>query len=143
MTLNFPAFTAGSINAFKEKGNSNQGFDIQAAWALSNHFAVMLNESFRWEKNGGNDSFFPGDSSLLSYKRNFTEIGAGYFSPVQYNERMQFQLFGGAAFGSSNISDEYISNNVHTNKYHNSSVTKIFIQPAIIYNPFKNFFGSA
>jgi hypothetical protein len=137
--LEFSGFYAGSINAFKEKGNHNSGFDIHSSWAFSNHFAVMLNESFRWEKNGGNDSFFPNDSSFLSYKRNFTEIGTGYFTPVEYNERMQFQLFGGVAFGSSNIFDNYVSGSVQTNKYHKSSVTKFFIQPAIIYNPLKNF----
>ena len=81
--LEFSAFYAGSINAFKEKGNYNRGFDIQTAWAVSNHFAVMLNESVRWEKNGGNDSFFPNDSSFLSYKRNFTEVGAGYFTSAE------------------------------------------------------------
>jgi hypothetical protein len=140
--LELAAWYGGSLNIFKEKGNYNRGFDIHTAWAISNHIAAILNESFRWEKNGGNDSFFPDDSSLLSYKRNFTEIGAGYFSAVGYNEKMQFQLFGGAAFGSSNIADDYISNNVHTNKYHNSSVTKVFIQPAIIYNPVKYFSGA-
>jgi len=137
--LEFSGFYVGSINALKEKGNSINGFDLHGAWAVSNHFAVMLNESFRWEKNGGNDSFFPGDSSLLKYKRNFTEFGAGYFTPGAYNEKMQFQLFGGMAFGASDISDDYISNGVHTDKYHNSNVTKIFIQPAVIYNLGKHF----
>ncbi|MEO8413072.1 MAG: hypothetical protein ABI472_05405 [Ginsengibacter sp.] len=132
------AFYGGSVNAFKEKGNYNRGFDIHTAWAMNKHFAGMLNESVRWEKNGGNDSFFPRDSSFLSYKRNFTEIGAGYFSSVQHNDKMQFQVFGGAAFGSSKIFDDYISSNVHVDKYHNSRVTKIFIQPAVIYSPVVN-----
>jgi hypothetical protein len=140
--LELSGFYAGSVNAFKEKGNSNRGFDIHISWAITNHLATMLNESYRWEKNGGNDSFFPNDSSLLSYKRNFTEIGVGYFTPVQYNEKMQFQLFGGAAFGSSNIYDAYVSNNMQINKYHKSNVTKVFLQPAIIYSPFKNFSGA-
>jgi hypothetical protein len=140
--LEFSCFYSGSINAFEEKGNHNSGFDIQSSWAFSNHFAVMLNENFRWEKNGGNDSFFPSDSSSLSYKKNFTEMGVGYFTSVRYNEKMQFQLFGGAAFGSSNINDDYISNRMLSNKYHNSNVTKLFIQPAIIYNPLKNFSGA-
>src|SRR5664279_3612247 len=65
--LDFSGFYAGSINAFKEKGNSINGLDLHGSWAVSNHFAVMLNESFRWEKNRGNDSFFPNDSSLLTY----------------------------------------------------------------------------
>lgn len=137
--LELSAFYAGSINAFEEKGNHNRGFDLQTAWAVSNHFAVMLNESARWEMNGGNDSFFPSDSSLLSYKRNFTEVGAGYFTSAGNNKKMQFQVFGGAAFGSSKIFDDFISNNVQVNKYHYSSVTKVFIQPALMYSPFKTF----
>ena len=140
--LEFSAFYAGSINAFKEKGNSNQGLDVQAAWALGYHFAAMFNESFRWETNGGNDSFFPNDSSLLSYKRNFAEFGIGYFTLMRDNQKMQFQLFGGMAFGASDIADDYVSNNIHTSKYHNSAVTKIFIQPAIVYSPLKNFSGA-
>lgn len=140
--LEFSGFYSGDVNALKEKGNSINGFDLHGSWAVSNHFAIMLNESFSWEKNSDNDSFFPNDSSLLKYKRNFTELGAGYFGPFAYNEKMEFQLFGGVAIGSSNISDDYISNTIHTNKYHNSSVTKIFIQPAIIYNLSKNFSGA-
>jgi len=134
----FSAFYAGSINAFQEKGNYNRGFDLQAAWAVSNHFAVMINESVRWEKNGGNDTFFQNDSSLLSYKRNFTEIGAGYFTTAANNIKMRFQVFGGAAFGSSKIFDDFTSNNVQLNKYHYSRVTKFFIQPALTYSFFKN-----
>jgi hypothetical protein len=137
--LEFSGFYAGSINVFREKGNSNSGFDLHVAWAFSNHFAAMLNQSFRWEKNGGNDSFFPTDSSLLSYNENFTEFGLGYFTPVAYNDKMQLQIFGGLAFGSSHITDNYFSNGVNSLKYHNSNVTKIFLQPAIIYTPLKNF----
>ena len=132
-------FLCRRYKAFKEKGNYIRGFDIHTAWAISNHFAVMLNESVRWEKNGGNDSFFQSDSSSLSYKRNFIEAGAGYFTSVGNNKKMQFQVFGGAAFGSSKISDDFISNNIQLSKHHYSRVTKIFIQPALIYIPFKKF----
>jgi hypothetical protein len=132
----FSAFYAGTINAFKEKGNYNRGFDFHTSWAPGNHFALMLNESVRWEKNGANDSFFPNDSSFLSYKRNFTEAGAGYFTSVENNKKMQFQVFGGVAVGSSKINDDFISNNVEVSKYHHSRVTKVFIQPALNYNLF-------
>ncbi|MGH2564928.1 MAG: hypothetical protein ACRDE5_10460, partial [Ginsengibacter sp.] len=83
--LEFSGFYAGSFYAFKEKGNYNRGFNIHTAWAITNHLAVMFNQSYQWEKNGGNDSFFPADSSHLSYKRNFSEVGVGYFSPIEYN----------------------------------------------------------
>ena len=138
--IELSAFYAGSINVFQGKGNYNRGFDLQTAWAITNHVAFMINESARWEKNGGNDSFFPADSSLLSYKRNFTEFGVGYFSSGKKNTKLQIQAFGGAAFGSSKIFDDFISNNTHENKYHHSNVTKLFVQPALIYSPFKNFY---
>ena len=137
--LEFSAFYAGSVNTFKTKDNYNQGFDIQSAWAASNHFAIILSESARWERNSSNDTYFANDSSLLSYKQNYLEIGGGYFNSPKANPKMQLQIFGGAAFGSSKISDNYRSNNTSTNKYHDSYVTKIFIQPAVLYSPFKNF----
>ena len=140
--LEFSAFYAGSFNDFKGKGNYNRGFDVQTGWAVSNHLAVMVNESARWEKNVDNDTFFYSDSSSLSYKRSFTEFGFGYFSPLHHNEKMKFQVFGGIAFGGSKISDDYFSSRIRTNKYHNSNVTKIFIQPALIYSPTKHFSGA-
>jgi hypothetical protein len=137
--LEVAAYYAGSVNTFKTKDNYNQGFDIQSAWAASNHFAIMLNESARWERNSGNDSYFPGDSSLLSYRQNFIEIGAGYYSNPKNNQKMLLQIFGGAAIGTSKFTDDFVANSTQTNKYHNSNVTKIFIQPAVLYSPLKNF----
>jgi hypothetical protein len=131
------AFYAGAVNAFKDKGSYIRGFDIHAAWAVSHHFAVMVNGSARWEKNGSNDTYFRGDSSLLSYKRNFTEVAAGYYAASKKNNKMLFQVFGGAALGPSRIFDDYISNSVHENKYHYSRVSSFFIQPALLYSPFK------
>ncbi len=128
-----------SLNLFPGKNNYSRGFDLHTAWAFSKHFGIMLNESARWERNTTNDSFFPADSSSLSYKRNFTEAGVGYFTALKKNAKMQFQVFGGAAFGSSYIKDDFFSNGVYTNKYHQSAVSKIFIQPAFIFIPSKDF----
>ncbi len=128
-----------AINIFHSKSNYNRGLDLHTAWAFSNHFAIMLNENFRWESNGANDTFFQRDSSFLTYKRNFTENGAGYFTSMKKNKKMQFQVFAGAAFGSSKISDDFFSNSILTKKYHQSRVTKLFIQPSFIYKPGPNF----
>ena len=137
--LEFAAYNGGSINTFNGKGNYNRGFDLQGAWAVSNHVAAMVNETGRKENNMDNDSYYAGDTSALSYKSHFTEVGVGYFTPARDNKKMQLQIFGGAAFGSSDIVDEYSSGSVQAVKYHNSSVTKIFLQPAVVYNPVKNF----
>ena len=128
-----------SIDIFHSKGNYNRGLDLHTAWAFINHFAIMLNENFRWESNSTNDTYFQRDSSFLTYKRNFTEMAAGYFTSMKKNEKMQFQFFAGAAFGSSKISDDFFSNSILTKKYHQSRVTKLFIQPAFIYKPGHNF----
>lgn len=124
-----------SIDIFHSNGNYNHGLDLHTAWAFSNHFAMMLNENFRWESNGTNDTFFQGDSSFLTYQRNFTEMGAGYFTSMKKNKKMLFQVFAGAAFGSSKVSDDFFSNSILTKKYHISRVTKFYIQPAFIYKP--------
>ena len=128
-----------SLDIFHSKGNYNRGIDLQSTWAISSHFAVMLNENFRWESNRTNDTFFQSDSSSLTYKRNFTELGAGYYTAMKNNKKMQFQVFAGAAFGSSKISDDFFSNNILRKKYHQSKVTKLFIQPAFIFKPGPNF----
>lgn len=133
------ALYGGSLNAFNERGNYNHGFDLHAAWAVTNHFAMILNETLRWENNDENDSYYANDTSLLSYKSNFTEFGIGYFTSVHHNIKMQFQIFGGASLGTSDIKDSYTSNNIQVSKYHNSRVTKLFIQPAVIYAPVKSF----
>ncbi|MEP6582864.1 MAG: hypothetical protein ABJA90_01305 [Ginsengibacter sp.] len=122
-----------SMNIFHSKSNTNNGLDFHSAWAFQKHFAIMVNENLRWESNSTNDTFYQQDSSFLTYKRNFTETGIGYFTPMKKNIKMQFQVFAGAAFGSSKISDDFFSNSIFTKKFHESRVTKFFLQPAFIY----------
>ncbi len=128
-----------SVDIFHSKNNYNRGLDLHSAWAVSNHFAIMLNKNLRRESNSTNDTYFQGDSSFLTYKRSFTEIGLGYFTSMKKNKKMQFQVFAGAAFGSSKISDNFFSNATTVKKYHKSRVAKIYIQPAFIYKPSPNF----
>jgi len=126
---------SGSFPVSQQKANYNTGFDVHAAWAFSKHFAAMLNANFHWEKNGDNDTFYPGDTSVLSYKRHFTEVGLGYLASPRYNPRMQFQMFAGVAIGKSNIYDDYFSGSTQGGRYHESNVTKLFLQPAVIFMP--------
>ena len=132
------AFYAGSLNMFSSNINYNRGMDLHAAYAVSDHFAVMVNENLRWERNGNSD-FHPKDSSSLFYKRNFTEIAGGYYSRIGQNKKTIFQVFGGAAFGKSTISDNAVLSGIPVDKFHQSQVTKIFIQPAFIGNFTDNF----
>ena len=132
------AFYAGSLNLFQTNNNYNRGIDLHGAYAVSDHFALMVNENIRWERNGNSD-IHPRDSSSLFYKRNFTEIAAGYYTQIGQNSKMLFQVFGGTAFGKSQILDHSVSLGILLNEYHKSNVTKIFIQPAFIGNFTDNF----
>ncbi len=133
------AFYAGTFDLLNKKGDNSYGFDMHAAWAFSNHFAAIIHETIQRENNDANDTYFYGDTSALSYKINATEIGAGYFSSLTENNKMRFQAFAGAAFGSLQIGDAYVSGNVFTNKFYNSKVTKFFVQPSFLYNATPNF----
>ena len=131
-------FYAGSYNLLASRENYNRGLDLHAAYAVSDHVGLMLNESIRWERNGNSETH-PRDSSSLFYKRHFTEAGIGYFTDLGKSSKSQFQVFGGMAFGKSNISDHGIFSGTQMQKFHNSTVTKIFIQPALIGNFSHNF----
>ncbi|MEP7252037.1 MAG: hypothetical protein ABI683_06640 [Ginsengibacter sp.] len=137
--IEFAANYGTSIDLFRSKHNYNNGLDLHTAWAFNKHFAAMLNENIRWESNGTNDTYFAGDSSQLSYKRNFTEVAAGYFTSMKDNIKMLFQVFSGVAFGRSTIADQFFSSGSLDMKYHQSRVTKLFIQPAFVYKPTAGF----
>ena len=131
--VEFIANYSTSVDLLRSKRNYNNGIDLHSAWAFSKHFAGMLNENIRWESNNTNDTYFAGDSSQLSYKRNFTEVAVGYFTPMKENRKMVFQVFFGVALGHSKISDQFFSNGSSISKYHQSRVSKLFVQPAFVY----------
>ena len=58
---------------------------------------------------------------------------------MKANKKMQFQVFTGAAFGSSKIFDDYFSNSILSKKYFQSRVKKLYIQPAFVFKPNPNF----
>ncbi len=65
--------------------STNKGYDIQAAYALTNHFGLLASRYERKESDGfkrfrvlRNATSF--DTSLAQYRRHFTEAGAGYFT---------------------------------------------------------------
>ena len=154
-TLNIPALTkkgnvkvavygatsAGRTGGLANPSGSSAGTDIQLAYAFNKHFAGMINQYSRWENNQNDNDVFPGDSIFIKYFRNLTEFGLGYFK-VLGDSNSIFQVFGGIATGKFTITERNASNNVNFNRFHNSHVTKIFIQPAIIAGVNKNFTGS-
>ncbi|MEO6328087.1 MAG: hypothetical protein ABIO55_04110 [Ginsengibacter sp.] len=123
--------------------NYNAGMDLNSAYALSDHFAIMINKYNRWEKNNGANDFNIGDSSIIKYKRGLTELATGYFTVLRnHSKKSFFQLFAGVAFGKFQINDNSVNNGFHFSKFHNANIAKIFLQPAIIIGPQENFTAS-
>lgn len=121
-TRNVPMFA--EANEFAGSVALSSGVDVQAAYSVSDHVAVMANA------NTVQQTLNPGDNKP-SFKRNhfFAEGGLGYFSRTK---KSRFELFGGYGMGSGTSYESYFF--FHTQSQ--SVVTKgtysrIFIQPSI------------
>lgn len=105
-----------------------RGYDLQAAVAITDNFAVQANRYYRSEQNGDYNS-------AIKYKRRLTEFGAGYYMPFKMKRKTAiFQIFGGVGFGKFNFTDNGIDNNGATvSKFHNDDILKFYLQPAITF----------
>ncbi len=117
----------------------NHGLDLHLAYAYSKNWGVMINQFYRWEKNEGDNDFSFLDSSVLRYKRSLTEMGIGYFTSINEDSSSYFQFFAGGAIGKFSIMDAQTENGVILRKFHNSNVSKLFIQPALTFRHRKNY----
>lgn len=132
------AITSGGKQSLLKENNTSLGSDLHTSYAFTNHFAIMLNQYNRWEKNGTGNDFFSGDSLSIKYKRSLTEIGGGYFT-LSNTGNTCLQLFGGFAFGKFDINERSYKLGNNFSRFHRSGVTKFFIQPAIISGQKKHF----
>lgn len=129
------------ISAFYSSGGSNNklmdekndGIDLQAAYAISNNWALTAGFFQRKEKDiysPASYNFF--DSSILNYKRHITDFGGGYFFPLDRKESVFFNLYGGMGFGKFSFTDNGIDKTgINYSRYHSSSITKWFIQSSL------------
>ncbi len=121
----------------------NYGFDAQAAYAVNNHWLVLLNQTNRYEKTSGNLQTYYLDSNAIRYKRSMTEIGGGYFTAVRDSSKLFVQLTGGIGFGKFTLDDNgKDGSGAYYSRYHQAGVTKFFIQPALQLRYNKNFSSS-
>ena len=110
--------------------NRSRGFDLNGAFAITDHFAVQTNYFYRWEK-----TTVGADSIILRYKRNLTEVGLGYFLPANNKGNVYFQFFAGIGLGRFSFTDvDKIAVN-----FHQANVTKIYLQPAVIFGSKSSF----
>lgn len=151
--VNAPAFTkkgdsklsaafSSNVSGRNIGDNKSRGYDLQAAYAISNHLAIQSDFYHRKEKNGGSyDLNF--DSSEIRYQRYLTGFGLGYYKLLDRNKQAVLQVFGGIAFGKFSFTDNGRKrNNVYYSNFHEADVTKIYLQPAFILHSKGSFIAS-
>lgn len=116
-----------------------RGYDLQAAYAITKHWAVQANYFHRTERNAGDFDAGVRDSVVINYKRNMTELGAGYFHLLNHQQSV-IQVFAGVGIGKFSFTDEgKDQNRVLRSRYHSMNVTKLFIQPSLSVKRGKHF----
>ena len=125
------------------KESNGIGIDVQGAYAVTNHFAVQAGYAHRSEQNFAEFNINSNDTSIINYNRHFSELGIGYYTFLNENQRVIFQVFGGAGFGKSSFTDVYqtAGNPIHK-RFLNVDVTKLYLQPALMVR-YQDFFATS
>lgn len=113
--------------------NRSRGIDAQGAVAITDNWAIQASHFYRWEKSEGGP-----DSMLVKYQRNLTELGIGYYMPVNSNKTVFFQFFVGGGIGKFSFSDRDKSGY----NFHEANVSKVYLQPGIIFRSKGSFTNS-
>lgn len=129
--------TSGSENdAEKEYDN---GFDLQAAYALTDHWALTTDYYKRDEKQVEIDSdgqFF--QRAAIRYDRKISSLGAGYFVTLTKNKAIMFNAFAGVGFGRFSFDDYGLNNGTDYGRNYKNEITKWYVQPSLNFFPGKN-----
>ena len=110
----------GDFNSSAVLGLTGTGFyNLQAAYAISDHMGIMANGMYHHRRTDG------GDSSVEKLNIYSGEIGAGYFKLLG-NEKRLFQFYGGIGTGNTldRIHNTQLSPPEVKAKYNN-----VFLQP--------------
>ncbi|HEX8316736.1 MAG TPA: hypothetical protein VF609_17190, partial [Flavisolibacter sp.] len=110
----------------------NYGYDIQGAYALTNHFALMASYYSRRESDVMDEGYRRAvliTSSFVNYRRHLLEAGAGYFDSIDKNA--VFNVYAGAAFGKLSLDDVGLMDSIRYARFFNANVRKYFIQPGV------------
>ncbi|HOV44548.1 MAG: hypothetical protein IPO46_08090 [Chitinophagaceae bacterium] len=131
---------AGSNNEIVEIGKAtSNGLDVHSAYAISNHVITQFNFFYRNEQNSNRDNSnsLP---ELIRYKRNLAEMALGYFTPVNAGQKSFFYLMGSTGLGNFRFKDYDVNGNSVSPKYfHEASIFKLSIQPALLFKLRKQF----
>lgn len=114
-----------------------RGWDLQGAYALSNHWAVTASYFNRREMDKVYS--YGSDNTEVKYKRNLFGVGGGYFVPLNPKKTITFNFYVGVDFGKFSFDEKAVSLNPNYDRYHTSNITKGYFQPSINFMPGKFF----
>jgi hypothetical protein len=154
--------TAPNIPYFTEKGNSklsvlysegsngvnninqqiilpeekkNNGLDIQAAYAISNQFALISNYATRAEYDTYGKDYNIFDTSFNKYKRFCFDVGAGFFIPLNKRKTLTYNIYGGLGLGNFKITDNGFKGGLPYERIYKSNTIKYFLQGGFNFMP--------
>jgi hypothetical protein len=135
VTIRYASGPSDNVGIVNNNKDHNNGLDIQASYAVSKNFAFTASFSKKWERdiynnNWGINGYANYDSSVVRYKRQNWQIGAGYFFPFNLN-KSSFSIYGFVGMGTTRINDLGLEDTIEYNHYHNSNNLIYSIQPAI------------
>lgn len=109
----------------------NSGFDVQSAYAISNHWLLNASIYNRTEQDSYSEQFNIFDTSTIHYNRYFYEFGGGFYTPLNSSKLVTFNLVANLGFGKFKLNDNgSIGGNMY-DRYFNNIVTKFSLQPSI------------
>lgn len=115
------------------------GFDLHGAYAISDHLALTAGYFNRKEQDISSYNSIPFDNSVIRYERNLFGVGAGYFISLNPSKTITINMYGGMDFGKFSFKEEGETNGTPGDKFHDSKITKWFIQPSINFMPGRYF----
>jgi hypothetical protein len=157
------ASQAADIPYFKEKGDTkltgyysgdgskkNDGYNIQGAYAFTNHWAVTAawsakkeNQKYQFDSVRYHWDFLDPlaetnifDSSVIKYNRKFFEFGLGYFVPLDKEKIITYNLYAGVALGKFGINDTGLDSATNNyTRFYTAKMTKWWLQGSFNFLP--------
>ena len=116
------------------ENNFARGIDLQGAYAIGKYWALAGSYSGRKERDmydyGGYQSGF--SNSEVNYKRNFAELAAGVFTPINPKKTITINFYAGGGTGKFSFLDLGSDiNHLTYSRFYNANTAKFFFQPSV------------
>jgi hypothetical protein len=136
-------YYAGGVSS-TGASRSALGYEVQAAYAVTNHWAVLLGHGARREhdfysKFSGFDDYYYLESDVR-YKRRMTDIGLGYFTSVGADRLVYLGINGGVGFGNMTMVEQGKAlDSSDFSRSYESRLNRLFFTPFINLHTSDNF----